>query len=254
MALKKSYSKTKGTCKVTFTLSVDHNLEHASEVKLLGTFNDWKQEDATVMKKKSGAYSVSIDLACGQDHEYRYLIDGHHWMNDPAADKYVPTQFLGVFNNVASIEAAPVKVKKASGKKTEAKKEAKTKEPFSDVATEKTVTKKAPSKKATAKKAPAIKTVKKSSTAKVNMNNLKVIEGVGPKIEGLLKEAGFETLEKLSKATKKQLTEVLSAAGNRYTMHDPSTWAKQAKLAAKGDKEALKKLQDELKGGRAPKK
>jgi len=251
MALKKSYSKSKPSCKVTFTLDVDHNLEHAQEVKLLGVFNDWNQEEAVVMKKKAGVYSVSVDLACGQDHEYRYLIDGHHWMNDPAADKYVPTPYLGVFKSVVSKETAPAKAKKATTKKAAPKAAKATKEPFSDVKVEKKpVAKKASTKKATVKKTAA----KKATTKKVAADNLKVIEGVGPKIEGLLKEGGFTTLEKLSKATKKQLTEILQAAGNRYAIHDPSTWAKQAKLAAKGDTEALKKLQDELKGGRATKK
>lgn len=33
-------------------------------------------------------------------------------------------------------------------------------------------------------------------------------------------------------------------------MMDPAGWIEQAKLAAKGDMKGLKKLQDELKGGR----
>jgi hypothetical protein len=37
---------------------------------------------------------------------------------------------------------------------------------------------------------------------------------------------------------------------DRYKSHDPATWPEQAKLAAEGNWEELKKRQDELKGGR----
>lgn len=82
------------------------------------------------------------------------------------------------------------------------------------------------------------------------VDNLTKIEGIGPKIAGLLNEAGIETFEALSKAPKATLTGVLEAAGKRFRMHDPSTWAKQAKLAADGNWDKLNKWQDELKGGK----
>jgi len=41
---------------------------------------------------------------------------------------------------------------------------------------------------------------------------------------------------------------------SRYKMHDPTTWPKQAKLAADGKWDELKKLQDELDGGKKAKK
>jgi len=46
----------------------------------------------------------------------------------------------------------------------------------------------------------------------------------------------------------------LEAAGSRYKMHDPSTWPKQAELAAKGKWDQLAILQDELSGGKKKKK
>ncbi|MCB9273654.1 MAG: 50S ribosomal protein L27, partial [Lewinellaceae bacterium] len=49
---------------------------------------------------------------------------------------------------------------------------------------------------------------------------------------------------------KATLQQILEAAGPRYKMHDPATWANQAKLAAKGEWDKLAKLQDELKGGK----
>ena len=80
--------------------------------------------------------------------------------------------------------------------------------------------------------------------------NFTKIEGVGPKIAELLKKAGFSTYEELAKAKKSTLKSILQEAGKRYQMHDPSTWAKQSKLLAKGKLDELKKLQAELKGGK----
>lgn len=96
----------------------------------------------------------------------------------------------------------------------------------------------------------AKKVAAKRSVAKAKADDLKKIEGIGPKIASLLKEAGIVTFADLGKARQAILKEVLANAGKRYQMHDPKTWPKQAKLAAKGDWDALKKLQDELKGGK----
>jgi len=53
----------------------------------------------------------------------------------------------------------------------------------------------------------------------------------------------------LSEAPLDRLEKILEDAGPRYRMHRPKTWAKQAKLAANGKWDELKKWQKELKGG-----
>jgi len=80
--------------------------------------------------------------------------------------------------------------------------------------------------------------------------SLRKIEGIGPKIEELLHNAGILTFNQLSKARVEHLKQILSAAGPRYHMHNPGTWPKQSALAAKGRWEELKALQVELKGGK----
>jgi large subunit ribosomal protein L27 len=85
---------------------------------------------------------------------------------------------------------------------------------------------------------------------KVAPDDLKLIEGVGPKIEGLLHQAGINTWEAFANASIDQLQSILDEAGSRYKMHDPGTWAKQAKMAAAGQWNELVALQDELKGGK----
>ncbi len=85
---------------------------------------------------------------------------------------------------------------------------------------------------------------------KIQVDDLKIVEGIGPKIEKLLKEGGFHTWEKLSKAEIKKLQDILDAAGPRYRVHNPKTWAKQAELASEGKWNELKQWQDELDGGK----
>ncbi len=83
-----------------------------------------------------------------------------------------------------------------------------------------------------------------------DLADLKTVEGIGPKIEKLLKDHGIPDLKALSLTEDKRLREILFEAGSRYRMHDPTTWPEQATLAVNGDWDALKDLQDRLKGGR----
>lgn len=82
------------------------------------------------------------------------------------------------------------------------------------------------------------------------LDDLKIIEGVGPKIETLLKDAGIHTWAELAETSVDRLKEILDAAGPRYQIHDPSTWAAQAKFAAEGKFDELKEYQEVLMGGR----
>ncbi len=98
--------------------------------------------------------------------------------------------------------------------------------------------------------APRASKITLPSGKKVAQDDLKLIEGIGPKIEGLLHEAGITTWQALADAPEEQVQAILDAAGPRYNIHSPATWAKQAALAASGAWEELEKLQDELDGGR----
>ncbi len=86
--------------------------------------------------------------------------------------------------------------------------------------------------------------------APVEPDDLKKVEGIGPKIEGLLNAAGIQTWAQLAGAEVSRLQSVLDDAGPRYRVHDPATWPRQAGLAADGKWEELEELQDRLKGGR----
>jgi len=79
-------------------------------------------------------------------------------------------------------------------------------------------------------------------------DELTTLEGIGPKVARVLNESGIHSFAELAKANVEVIQKALDAAG--LQMMNPEGWIDQAKLAEKGDMESLKKLQDELKGGR----
>lgn len=88
------------------------------------------------------------------------------------------------------------------------------------------------------------------SGKKVKDNDLKFIEGIGPKIEELLHAAGISTWAQLAAASAESIKAILEAAGSKFAMHDPTTWPKQAQLAADGQWAELEAYMDQLKGGK----
>ncbi|MFK7980249.1 MAG: helix-hairpin-helix domain-containing protein [Saprospiraceae bacterium] len=222
--LKKQALKT--STKITFSLP-KNAIAGAKEVRVLGEFNNWDWAKAPVMKASKTNYTATMILSAGKQYQFRYLADNGIWENDWAADNYIPSEFSNIDNSVVAVPAKIVKEKAKTTKKATAKK---------------AVAKKVSTKKATAKKVVAKKTTK--------ADDLKKVEGIGPKIAGLLNADGIITFADLAKAPIKQLKTILDNAGSRYRMHDPKTWSAQAKLAAKGNWEKLKAWQGELKGGK----
>ncbi len=70
--------------------------------------------------------------------------------------------------------------------------------------------------------------------------DLKVINGIGPKLEEVLNAAGIQNYSDLVKASKSDLRKILDQAGSRYKMHNPEDWKAQAKLAAANKMDELK--------------
>ena len=89
-----------------------------------------------------------------------------------------------------------------------------------------------------------------ASQSVARRDNLKVIEGIGPKIEQLLYRSGIFTFSQLSGAPAIYISKLLFEAGNGFQMHDPRTWPEQARLARDGKWQELEELQNELDGGR----
>ena len=122
--------------------------------------------------------------------------------------------------------------KKAAPKKEEAKKEA-------------------PAKAQKLVETPAAEAKAPKAKASKKGDDLKLIEGIGPKAAEVLVAAGIDTFAKLAKTSAENVKEILDAAEAKVQHLDPTTWAQQAQLAADGKMEELQKLQDELNGGKA---
>ena len=276
-----TYVKSKKQYKVSFELARERVGENR-DVRVLGSFNDWSWDDGIKLKSGSKGYTGDTQLPNGT-YQFRYLVDGHHWVNDESAETYTDsghgsTNCCFSLEEVKEGEKKPT-AKKASAKKAPAKKSADQKEdtkieaaksapatkPVVDPEAEKQKSEKqtaakqdsdtaSGTKKPAAKKAEAKKPAAKKSTAKKNTkeksDDLKKIEGIGPKIAGLLNEAGINTFAELAKATEKQLADVLQEAGARFRLAKHDTWSEQAQLAADGKMDELKKMQDSLKGGK----
>ena len=66
-------------------------------------------------------------------------------------------------------------------------------------------------------------------------DDLQVINGIGPVIEGLLNGVGIRSWADLAAADIDTLTSTLADAGSRFARYDPSTWPEQARALVAGD-------------------
>ncbi len=90
----------------------------------------------------------------------------------------------------------------------------------------------------------------RSYTGLFKPTELQIIEGIGPKIEGVLQSADYKDWGSLGQATTEELKAVLEKAGSAYKMHDPSSWPRQAQLASTNKWEELVIFQKFLNAGK----
>lgn len=140
------------------------------------------------------------------------------------------------------IEIVSIGAGKAPKKKEEKKEEVKKAEVKDSKPKKETPVKEAP-----AKKTPSKETAPKKAAKK---DDLKKIEGIGPKAAEALVNSGVDTFVKLTKKSVDEIKEILVSFNSNLAHLDPETWGQQADLAANEKWEELEKLQDELKGGR----
>ena len=92
MSLKKQVLKSKPVCKVTFRVSGEL-VGQAESVSLVGDFNDWDIGASPMSRLKTGEFTSQLALEKGKSYEFRYLVDGQKWYNDPEADRFVANSF-----------------------------------------------------------------------------------------------------------------------------------------------------------------
>ncbi len=80
---------------------------------------------------------------------------------------------------------------------------------------------------------------------RIKQDDLKVVEGIGPKIESLFHNYDIKTWKALSETTVAKCQEVLDSGGERYKVHDPASWPMQARMCYEGKWKELFRWQEE---------
>ena len=102
MPTSKNFLKTRPACKVKFQLS-EGEACGASDMYLVGDFNQWDKTSHPMKKMKGGGFSLEIELPLGQDCQFRYRSGDDVWLNDPEADAYIPCVYAGAENCVVKV-------------------------------------------------------------------------------------------------------------------------------------------------------
>ncbi len=70
---------------------------------------------------------------------------------------------------------------------------------------------------------------------RLSSDDLQVINGIGPVIEGLLNGVGIRSWSDLAAADIDTLTSTLADAGSRFARYNPASWPEQARALMAGD-------------------
>lgn len=197
-----------------------------------------------IVRQRGTKYHPGENVYMGRDFTIHAKIDGTVTYRKRRSNR----TYISILPADA-VAAAPAPAKKAAPKKKAAPAPA-----VAPVAEARSIAAEAPKAEAPKKAAPKKKAAKIAlpNGKSIKQDDLKMVEGVGPKIEGLLHDGGIMTWEDLANAPTEKVQGILDEAGPRYRMHQPTTWAKQARLAADGKWDELVAYQDHLDGGREP--
>lgn len=99
MGIRKMYVKNRDVCKVTFSLPADR----AASACVVGDFNDWEVGATPMKKAKDGSLTATVNLSCGSEYKFRYVLNDSVWVNDGNADRYEFCQYAGGENSVVII-------------------------------------------------------------------------------------------------------------------------------------------------------
>jgi large subunit ribosomal protein L27 len=182
-----------------------------------------------IIRQRGTAHNPGPGVGLGKDHTLFALIDGTvHFKKGFKGRSYVEILPL----SEAVVVDAPVKAAK--------------KAPVAAAA----VVAEAPAVVAEVEAAPVAEAPAKKAKKADAGDDLKKIEGIGPKIAELFNNEGILTFAQLAETSTERMQEILVAAGSRYASHNPGTWAKQSAMAAAGQWDELKAWQDEMNGGK----
>jgi len=162
-----------------------------------------------LVRQRGTQHYPGENVGMGKDHTLFSLIDGTVVFKRKRKDRsFVSVEPLAEVETAVAEAPAP-KAPKAEKPKEEAPKA---------------------EKKAEAAKAEAPKAQAKNADEK---DDLKKLDGVGPKLEEVFNAAGIATFENFAATSVEKLHEILEEAGSRYASKDPAPWIEQAKELAK---------------------
>lgn len=98
MSIKKQFIKTKPVCKVTFSVFA----KEATNVAVVGDFNNWDVAAGTMAKLKNGTFKALFEIPKDASYEFKYVVDGE-FVNEPEADSQVWNDFAGAENSVLAV-------------------------------------------------------------------------------------------------------------------------------------------------------
>lgn len=84
----------------------------------------------------------------------------------------------------------------------------------------------------------------------IKQDDLTIVEGIGPKIQELFHNHGVNSWKEMGETSVSRCQDILNTGGERYSVHNPGTWPRQAAMAASGEWQKLKDWQDVLDHGK----
>lgn len=78
---------------VTFETSLPNG--GATAVSVVGDFNGWDPAATPMKKRKDGSWAATVRLATKRSWQYRFVIDGERWTEDPDNSETVPNPYGG---------------------------------------------------------------------------------------------------------------------------------------------------------------
>ena len=177
-----------------------------------------------IVRQRGTRFHPGTNVGIGRDHTLYALVDGFVTFKRGRKDR----TFVHILHEVSETLDSPAPKKAAKPKKAAPKAAV---APVVEAA------------------APVVEAAAPAPTAPSGKpDDLKKIEGIGPKISELLAAGGIPTFQALADANIDAVKAILEAAGPRYRIANPTTWAQQAGLAAAGKWDELSSLQDRIKG------
>ncbi len=87
--LKKRFFKTKQEVEIAFEIDP----ADAEKVDLVCEVNGW--EPVSMKKGRNGTFRTRMRMPLERKIQFRYLVNGHSWVNDETADGYCVNEFGG---------------------------------------------------------------------------------------------------------------------------------------------------------------